>query len=180
MTTEYRPVRTTIILGGMGALVWFLANWAIGGYWAWPLMAFGIIWLMTASYAMVLVRWSARGLLESVFPLLVLGCIGVMMPRSGMALGLVLIVLSWIRSGVCFPRSPLQSLFRELILCGGGGLVVALWGPSTPIAWVLSIWLFSLVQSLFFVLFEPATRSSASLPDPFDLARHRIENLLDG
>ncbi len=180
MNTHHRPVRTTIILGGLGALVWLLADWAAGGYWAWPPMTFGIIWLMTASYAMALVRWSGRSILAVVFPLLVLAITGGVTPRYGVALGLTLAVLSWIRSGICFPRAPLLSLFRELILCGGGGLVVALWGPSTPLSWGLGIWLFSLVQALFFILFEPVSRSSVPPPDPFDLARHRIEDLLGG
>jgi len=180
MNADHRPVRTTILLGGMGALAWIVADGVIGGYWAWPLIAFGIIWFMSASYAVALVRWSGGGILASVFPLLVLGVLGVVMPRSGLAFGMALVVLSWIRSGICFPRSPLVSLFRELILCGGGGLVVALWGPPTPLSWGLGIWLFSLVQALFFILFEPVSLSSAAAPDPFELALHRIENLLDG
>lgn len=179
MKTEHRPVRTTIIIGGVGALAWFFADRALGGSWAWPLMAFGTIWLISASYAVALVRWSGRGIRGSFFPLLVLGFIGVMVPRSIVTIGLAVIVLSWIRSGVCFPSAPLRSLLRELLLCGGGGLVVTLWGPSTPLAWALGIWLFSLVQSLFFVLFEPESRSSAPPPDLFDLARHRIEDLLE-
>jgi hypothetical protein len=179
MTTEQRPVRTTIILGATGALAWIVADWATGGFGAWPLIAFGIIWFMIASYAIALVRWSGRGILAVIFPLLVLGIIGAVMPLSDLALGLALVVFSWIRSGICFPRSPLASLVRELILCGGGGWVVAFWGPSTPLSWGLGIWLFSLVQALFFILFEPAARSSAPPPDPFALALHRIERLLE-
>lgn len=179
MNSEPRPVRTTIILGGAGALALIAATWATGGYWAWPLITFGIIWLMVASYAIALVRWGGQGILAVVFPLLVLGIIGVVLPLSNLALGLALAVFSWIRSGICFPRSPLSSLLRELILCGGGGLVVAGWGPSTPLSWGLGIWLFSLVQALFFILFEPASRSSTPPPDPFDLALRRIENLLE-
>ena len=47
MNSEYRPVRTTIILGGAGALAWILAAWVTGGYWAWPLITFGIIWCLS-------------------------------------------------------------------------------------------------------------------------------------
>lgn len=181
MNSDHRAVRTTIILGGVGALAWILAGGAMGWHWAWPLVAFGMIWLMTATYALSLTRWSGRRRLAVVFPLLMLGSIGVVMPRSGVTIGLALVVLSWIRSGICFPRSLLQSLFRELILCGGGGLVVFLWGPSTPLSWGLGIWLFSLVQALFFTLFEPVSRSAVTPPpDPFDIALRRIEDLLGG
>ena len=51
MTSEHRPVRTTIILGGMGALAWIVADWATGGFGAWPLNPFGLIWLSSAGFA---------------------------------------------------------------------------------------------------------------------------------
>jgi hypothetical protein len=94
---------------------------------------------------------------------------------------LALFILSWIRSGICYPRSGFQVLFRETLLCGGGGLVLAFWGPSVPLSWALGIWLFSLIQALFYILFEPGTPAPDNpAPDPFDQARRNIEELLDG
>ena len=85
------------------------------------------------------------------------------------------------RSGICYPRSVVQSLVREAILCGGGGLCLVLWNLSTPVSWGLGIWFFGLLQALFFVLFEPGRPpSETSPPDPFDQALRRIEEILDG
>lgn len=179
MMTTHRPVRTTILIGAIGALAGVAADGLIGGRGAGPLITFAVIWLMIASYALALVRWSGGGILGVVFPLLVLGGLGAAMPRSAMTLGLALVIFSWIRSGICFPRSPLASLGREVLLCGGGGLLVALGGASSPLSWGLGIWLFSLVQALFFIFFE-STALSSTPPDPFDLALRRVEEILDG
>jgi len=180
MNPSHRPVRTTIILGGLGGLAFLLTSLPGMPVGFRPWLSFGLVWGLTAVYALMLVRWSGRGLAEIVFPLLVLGGVGAALPRGGVALGLALAVLSWIRSGICYPRSGIQVLFREGLLCGGGGLVLAFWGLSTPLAWALGIWLFSLIQALFFVLFEHAARGAENPPaDPFDQARRRIEELLD-
>ena len=181
MTTWPRPVRTTILLGGLGGLA-FLLTGVIAAYGMLkPLICSGIVWCLMAAYALMLARWSGRGLAAVIFPLLVLGGIGVALPRAGVVFGLALAILSWIRSGICYPHSGVQALFREGLLCGGGGLVLALWGLSTPLSWALGIWLFSLVQALFFVLFEPGQGFSADPPaDPFEQARRRIEELLEG
>ena len=135
---------------------------------------------MTA-YALALVRWSGCRLTEVIFPLLVLGAMGAARPRDAVVFGLALVILSWIRSGICYPRPGFQAFIREIVLCGGGALVLALWQPSTPLSWALGIWLFSLVQTLFFILFETgAPLPEATPPDRFDQARRRIEELLEG
>jgi hypothetical protein len=181
MNSDRRPVRTTIILGGLGGLAFCLVGLAGASRGLWPWIAFGIVWCLMAIYALMLVRWSGRGLPAVLFPLLVLAVAGVVMPRAGVAFGLALAVFSWLRSGICYPCASFQALFREFFLCGGGGLVLALWGPLTPLSWALGIWLFSLVQALFFVLFEPGALSpEGPPPDPFDQAQRRIEELLGG
>lgn len=182
MKNEHRAVRSTIILGGLGALAWFLAGSAFAWHRYWPWGAFGILWLVTAVYAFMLARWSGRRPVAALFPLLVLAVIGACMPGSAVASGLVLAVLSWIRSGICFPRTVCQSVGRELVLCAGGGVTILLWAPSTPLAGALGLWLFSLVQALFFIIFEPGAPSLPAGPcaDPFDQAVRRIEDLLEG
>ncbi|MGD9330504.1 MAG: hypothetical protein PVJ53_04280 [Desulfobacterales bacterium] len=181
MNRDHRPVRTTIIIGGAGTLAYMIAYWGLRWHWAWPAIASAIIWLTMATYAVALARWSGRGPVAIVFPLLVLGAIGMDLSPSGWTLILALAMLSWIRSGICYPGPVLRSLLREFILCGGPGLIILLWGPSTSLSWALGIWFFSLVQALFFILFEAETPSrDEPLPDSFERAARRIESLLDG
>jgi hypothetical protein len=181
MTNDRKTVRATLFIGGTGALVWLMVAPAVDGYGRWPWSLFAMVCLLLGLYAVVLSRWRGRRPVAVIFPLVVLGLLGPLMPRSSMAFGLVLVVFSWIRSGVCFPGTVARSVRRELVLCGGAGAVVALWGPSTPLTWALGIWLFSLVQALFFILCVPEPLSAAGRPgDAFDHAAHRIEDLLDG
>jgi hypothetical protein len=68
MNTDHRPVRTTLILGGLGGLVYCLAGWAGAGRGLWPWMSFGIVWSLITVYAVMLLRWSGRSLPAVVFP----------------------------------------------------------------------------------------------------------------
>jgi hypothetical protein len=178
MNGTRRPIRATIILGGLGGLAFLLMGGLgiPGGLRPWA--SFGILWGLIAIYALLMARWSGRGFPAAFFPLLVLASIGLVLPTGGVTFGLALGIFSWIRSGICYPGSTLSSLVREALLCGGGGLAVAFWMPSTPSAWALGIWLFSLVQALFFVFFEPGDAPVAPPPDPFDQALLRIEDIL--
>ncbi len=181
MRAAHRPVRTTIVLGACAAAIWILAGGAIDGrHWKWPWMTFGITWGMITFYAVLMARWSRRRVIAVFMPLLMLGAVGLTTTRTGVIFFWALAVFSWIRSGICFPGPMLPSFLRELILCGGGGLVIALWGPQSPVSWGLGFWFFTLIQALFFILGEtgPVIPEDPD-PDPFDLARRRIEALLD-
>jgi hypothetical protein len=181
MKTSYKPVRTTIVIGGLGGLAFLLTGMIGTPIGLRPWLCFGIIWCLLAAYALALAGWSGCRGTDVIFPLLILGGIGIALPRAGVVFGLTLVILSWLRSGICYPRSGFQALFREVLLCGGGGLVLVLWQPSAPLSWALGIWLFSLVQALFFILFESGTPAlKEAPPDRFDQARRRIEELLEG
>jgi hypothetical protein len=93
-----------------------------------------------------------------------------------------LAILSWIRSGICFKRRPpLKRLGAEAGLCLAGGLLVYGAVPGATPAWALGVWLFFLIQALYFVLFEyqsaPHTKIEA---DPFEKARMAAEKILSG
>lgn len=181
MKPEHRPVRTTIVLGGVGGLTVLLLQIFCGrGLWA-PFAIQGLIWVLTAVYCWLMVRWSGRGLLGALFPLLILGGLGLWRTPGTVGLTLALAVLSWVRSGVCYPRSPGRALGREALLCGGGGLLVAGLAPAAPLTWAAGVWLFFLVQALFFILFEPRGREAARDPEleSFERARRAAERLLE-
>ncbi len=180
MISAPRPIRTTLLLGGVGALVWLGGDRILGWHWSHPMLRWSVVWLMIASYTLFLVRCSRRGLAGVVFPLLVLGLWGWHLPQAPGTLVMALVTLSWVRSGVCFPCPTGRALMREVLICGGGGVLVAVLAPVTAMSWALGIWLFFLVQTLFFVVFEPeADRAAASVAeDPFERARRQTEELL--
>jgi hypothetical protein len=177
-----RPIRTTLMIGGLGALAWMLAAPALGWYGYHPLLRFGVLWLLTGLYALLLVRWSRRGLAGVIFPLVVLGLWGGLRPQAPGTVVMALAVLSWVRSGICFPVPPGRAALREVLVCGGGGLLVAVLAPNNTLSWALGIWLFFLVQALFFVVFETGGRApdTRAAEDPFERARRLAEEILAG
>jgi len=181
MKPEHCPVRATIVLGGVGGAIGLLLQLLLGrGFWA-PFVVQGLVWSVVAGYCWLLVRWSGRGLLAALFPLLILGGVAVWVVPGTVGLALALALVSWVRSGVCYPRSPGRALGREALLCGGGGLLAAGLAPAAPLAWAAGLWLFFLVQALFFILFEPQRQEVGRDPDleTFERARSAAERLLE-
>lgn len=88
-------------------------------------------------------------------------------------------IFSWIRSGICFQTLQVQRLCSEIILSlGGGGLVAGL-TPVSAVTWALGIWLFFLVQALYFVWFEKIGDKMAEIEiDLFEKARMGAEKIL--
>ena len=93
---------------------------------------------------------------------------------------LSLVVISWIRSGIYFRNLCGIKLVVELLLCVFGGIPPAVFTPGTAFAWMLGIWMFFLIQSLYFVIFE----NRAILPedqyetDPFERVSRQAEAIL--
>lgn len=177
-----KPVRTTLVFGLLSALVTVLVLWHQRSYGARPLALELAIWFNLAGYAMLLCRWSRTRFSALVFPLALL--LGVALwpgTRPGfllMALG----VFSWIRSGICFKNTPMRALAAELLTLLGGCILIAFWWPHAILAWALAVWLFFLVQSVYFFII-PADRYSRAIvenPDPFEQAFREAQRLLEG
>ncbi len=180
MTIDHRPIRATLLMGILGAL----AATALAAHW--PGMSPAgrpvMVWLLTAGYALLLVRWGRRRLSAVCFPLIVLGVGGWYLSSGRGFIVMALATLSWIRSGVCFPAPPGRGVWREVILCGGGAWLAAAQASGSALSWGLGIWLFFLVQTLFFVVGKPegARMAADDREDPFERARRRAERILAG
>jgi hypothetical protein len=59
--------------------------------------------------------------------------------------------LSWIRSGICFPGSLPRRVCAEAITCATGLALVRLLQPPGPYGLPLGMWMFGLIQALYFV-----------------------------
>jgi hypothetical protein len=175
------PVRTTIAFGLVSALLVLPLGWLLQGRLGW-LPAFKItLWADMTVYALLLVRWSQARSVEIIFPImLVLGA--ALWPRSfGAFFFLALGVFSWIRSGICFKKAPLRALSAELLTCLGGAGLVRFWEPHSAIGWSLGLWLFFLVQTLYFFLIPASVKRAAenSPPDLFEQVRRDLEKVLN-
>ena len=176
------PVRTTIVYGLISAL----GVWPAAGLLAVPLgwaAAFKLmLWVILSGYAMLLVRWSGHRITVLLLPLvLLLGTAfwpGIYGAFFFMAMG----ILAWIRSGICFNATPLRAVIAETLTIGcGAGLVVVL-NPGTTVTWSLSIWLFILIQSLYFFIVPAPFHQMRKTPpeDPFERASRNAKRILEG
>jgi hypothetical protein len=176
-----RPVRTTLVYGAISALAVMPAAVLLSAYVDWPSAVKLALWADLAAYAVLMARWSGKPLTAIMFPLaLLLGTAlwpGLYSAFFFLGAG----VLSWLRSGICFSSTPMRAMAAETVsIAGGAGLVVLL-GPGTTVTWAVSIWLFFLVQALYFFIVSPVEQptSAQTPPDPFAQAQREALRVLD-
>ena len=89
-------------------------------------------------------------------------------------------MLCWIRSGICFKNeSILKRLAAEIGLGLGIGLLVSGALPAVDLVWALGVWLFFLIQALYFVLFDYRREREIKIEvDPFEKAKMAAETIL--
>lgn len=177
-----RHVRTTLVYGLISALTVMPAAWLLAGSIGWPLAFKLILWLDLLGYAALLARWSGKGVSVILFPMaLLLGTAvwpGVYTGFFFLGLG----IFSWIRSGSCFCGTPVRAVAAEVITVGGGAGLVSLLSPGSTITWAISIWLFFLVQALYFYMVPtscPPDAVGTAASDPFDQAYRQALRVLD-
>ncbi len=73
-----------------------------------------------------------------------------------------------------------KRLAAALTLFVGGSLAVVLLSPRSTAAWAIGVWIFFLIQSMFFIFFseKPETGETPPPADPFENARRRAEEIL--
>jgi len=128
------------------------------------------IFLCLVAYSGFLARSSGRSLRALLSPLFMLAAV---LAVAGSVTGFVVpaaAALSWIRSGICFQGSTPRRVCAEAITGPAGLALACLLQPPGPYGWALSIWMFGLIQALYFVVVD-AERSG--LPEP--AARERLE-----
>jgi hypothetical protein len=178
-----RPVAATIGFGlicGLSFIPVFLAlNTMVSRSNAFCLT----IWLFAAGYALLLNSWSRQQFSTIVFPMLVLLLAAFLMNSTAAFFLMVLAVTGWIRSGICFPQRQGIKLPVEFLFVAVGGALAALCAPGALFGWALGVWMFFLLQSLYFVIFEnrtiaPETKCRFEI-DPFERASRQAEAVLE-
>jgi hypothetical protein len=148
----------------------------------WPLAFQLSFWAMLAGYAVLLSRWALRPLKAIGLPLLLLLGFAFLIESATVFQFAALVTLSWVRSGICFRKTPLaKRLVAELGLGLTTGLLVFGIVPGVNLVWALGVWLFFLIQALYFVLFEHrGALHTQSEADPFEKAKMAAVKILSG
>jgi len=154
MNKKISPVPTTVILAAAAAALIAIVTIL-------PLRPIlrttalnAAIFLCLAAYSAFLARSSGRSLRALFAPLFMLAAV---MAAAGSVTGFVVPAaagLSWVRSGICFPGSQPRRVCAEAITCAAGLALVRLLQPPGPYGLPLSIWMFGLIQALYFVVID--------------------------
>jgi hypothetical protein len=138
------------------------------------------LWLSVAGYSLLLSCWNKKSILSSGFPLLLLFVMSFLVNSLAAYYILSLVFLSWIRSEICFQNPSGRKLIVESLLCILGGVPVVVYTPAFTAAWVPGIWMFFLVQALYFTIFEikAIAPEDPYQTDLFDRAGRQAEAIL--
>jgi hypothetical protein len=176
-----RPMPGTVLFGLVCGISFVPVSVALSYVFLWPTALRMTLWFCLASYGCLLARWGKVNFASIFFPLLIVFLFVFWGNSARLFLLLSLGVLSWIRSGICFQRPLRRMLGTELFLSVGGGALVAFFMPHSPATWAMGLWMFFLIQSLYFLVVRDLgdRRQDVSL-DPFEQARRRAEEILSG
>jgi len=180
MKSTANPIRSTIIWGLISGILYIPLCLGLSLFMFWPVSFQISLWVLLAGYAVLLSRWARRPLRAISLPVVLLFLTALFIRSTSAFLFTSLVMLSWIRSGICFKEAPfLKRSGAEIGLGLATGLLVSGTVPAAAIAWALGIWLFFLIQALYFVLFgdptDPETRIEA---DPFEKAKMAAQKIL--
>jgi len=180
MKISRRPMLATIIYGLLAGASFIPIVVAMSNLVHWTAAFRLTIWLVLAGYLIILTRWGRVSLLSILLPLVLLLLLVFWGDTNSAFLFLALGVLSWVRSGICFQGGLLKTIVTEVALCSGGGALVVFFTPHSTITWGVAVWMFFLVQSVYFVVFADLgdkPEEQVEL-DPFHQARTRAERIL--
>ena len=174
-----KPVYTTILFGMISGIAIMLLSYGFRWSWWWPLVLHCFVLIVFIIYSLMLGRWSQTSFSKLFFPLL-LGITVVVLFDSDWRGSIILaVLLSWIRSGICYQGLGFKNLCAELISISIGVGYLIYWQPLTPIAFALATWFFFLVQSLYFyVVGEHAPVYKETSGDRFEQAYQKLERIL--
>jgi len=173
---------TTVFIGLVCGVCFIPISTVLSFFIHWPLSLYVTVWLYVALYGFVLTRWGRVGPLSIAFPLLLI-LVFAFWGTSHIAFLLVsLLIMSWIRTGICFQGLGIKGIGAEIILCLGGGALVTYFAPHTPATWALAVWALFLVQALYFLLLGELEKQQEEdgIRDPFEGMRRRAEKILSG
>ena len=174
------PLKGTIVFG-LTALVLFIPlSLAFSIPLGWTRACQASLFIYLIMYALLLSIWAGVKTRGIIFPLLLAG--GPLLFRTN---GIyfyysLFMTLSWIRSGLCFPLAWPGAAAVELLFSFGAGFLAACFSPYRPVSWALAVWLFMLIQSLYFPVIGHTTGSETDMaPDPFESAQRKAENIMN-
>lgn len=180
MKSTAKPIRSTIIWGLISGLLYIPLCIGLSRFMLWPVSFQLALWMLLTGYGVLLSRWAPKSLRSISLPLLLLFLAAIFIRSTGAFLFASFVMLGWIRSGICFKEKPFFKRWEAEIGLGlAAGLLVSGAVPAVAIAWALGIWLFFLIQALYFVLLDYRSDAEVEIEvDPFEKAKMEAQKIL--
>jgi hypothetical protein len=177
-----RPVPMTILFGFVSGMSFFPLKLILDYWFFRPNTVCLALWLFAAGYTLLLCSWSRQNLTSVSFPILFLFLTVFLVQSISAFFYLALAVIGWIRSGICYQERRGTRLVVELSLGLTGGALITVFTPGSTLAWALGIWLFFLLQALYFTIFGNLSAIAdcqyGQEVDPFEQASRRAAEIL--
>jgi hypothetical protein len=154
----------TIIFGAGAALLTAAALSASPRLARWPTGLNATLFLCLAAYAVLLARASGRPFRALSAPFLMLLAV---LPVASSVSGFLVPAtagLAWMRSGICFPGPVARRVVAETLTAAAGLILCGLLRPPGAAGWALGLWMFFLIQALYFVVIEVTAFPRSRLP----------------
>lgn len=180
MKAVKHPIRNTIFYGFVCGLSFVPLSLFLNAFIVWPGAVGLTLLLFIVGYAFLLSHWGNQGFRSTVFPLLALVPTCFFSDSMALLFFQALIVISWIRSGICYQNTGTRGLAVEFLLCFFGAVLVHVFSPGSVSAWALGVWMFFLVQALYFVFFEYTGKrqEEPARMDAFEWASRQADRIL--
>jgi hypothetical protein len=174
------PIRNTIVYGLFCGLSFVPLSLTLNALISWSSAVGLTLWLFISGYAVLLNLWGNKIQISTVFPLLLLLPAIFLIDSMVLFFLLALIVMAWIRSGICYQKPGAMRLAVELLLCFLGAVLVHVFTPGSMFGWALGVWMFFLVQALYFVFLGPTDDQPEEFIkiDAFERASRQAERIL--
>lgn len=168
---------------GVAAVYAAARPWGLGGE-----AVAGALWLLLGAYTLLLCRWTGAQAGKTFLPLAIPLAVAMTAAAAPPFVAAWVLVLAWVRSGLCQRGPLLRRVMAESLLCLAAGWAIAalLWTGSDLVAAAslpralqlgLGVWLFFLLQTLYFLFFEQ-TAPQQDRNAAFERAKRRAEAIL--
>ncbi len=172
-------VRTTLIFGLISALGAALLIPMHPSYLSWSIALKLYVFCLLTVYSILLCRWSKTALIKVLFPLALVPIIMVVPTYPAGYILFLLLIFSWIRSGICFTETPLRSILAEGLIFGVFVIIMTVMIPRSAYGLPIAIWLFFLMQTVYFYLVPDCVPSCKKhiREEPFEHAFKEMEKI---
>jgi hypothetical protein len=159
MLPAIRPIVLTVVFGLLCGLLFLPFMSAATLFLTWRAGFRLALVVLLACYAVGLAEWSGGPWPLIALPLVIVLGLAVLERSHTVFLLAYLGLFAVIRSSLCQP-GLLRTIALEGLLCLGGGLFVYSLNPRSNAAWALGIWIFFLIQALYFAVYPSRCMAS--------------------